>query len=66
MPMMGQTSPFIPEADWARLEFDLAEIEEDGPSVVGKRVLLRFRFLTDGSPEGNGDGFYLDDVLVER
>ncbi|MGY8690196.1 MAG: hypothetical protein ACKVHP_20970, partial [Verrucomicrobiales bacterium] len=66
MAILGQTSPFIPEADWARLEFDLAEIEEDGPSVVGKRVLLRFRFLTDGSPEGNGDGFYLDDVLVER
>ncbi len=64
--ILAQTEPFIPANDWTLLEFDLTEVEEGGPSVVGQAIRLRFRFLTDNDPSNNASGFYLDDVLIDR
>ena len=61
-----QTDVFEVVEDWTLAEFDLARFGSTDLSLVGKRIRLRFQFLTDSSPDNNGTGFYLDDVLVEK
>lgn len=64
--VLAQTDVFETAEDWTLAEFDLAKFGPSELSLVEKRIRLQFQFLTDSSPDNNGTGFYLDDVLVDR
>jgi hypothetical protein len=42
---------------WEAAQFDLA-------GYAGQRIRIRFRFESDGSSYNDGEGFFLDDVLI--
>ncbi len=55
---------FDTAGEWQQVSLNLRSFGEDGESVIGQKVILQFRLLSDGEGADNGAGWYVDDLVV--
>ena len=55
----------VGEGDWAEVAISLLNFGDTQNSVVGQKVRLEFRFLSDDLDGDDGAGWYIDDLTIE-
>jgi hypothetical protein len=51
-------------AGWQEVSFSLLRFGDSQTSIVGQKIRLEFRFLSDDATDGDGAGWYIDDVTI--
>ncbi len=51
--------------DWEEVAISLLRFGDTRASIVGQKVRFEFRFLSDDVTEGDGAGWYVDDVRID-
>ncbi len=63
--LLSSGEPITGNTDgWTEVSLNLARLA-DGANVLGMKIVLEFRFLSDDQAADNGPGWYIDDLRVE-